>query len=90
MPHLSRPQTARKTGCLVTELELEKHEVADQQACQIGCSSVHWVKDHFLPRFVIMSVGISVDRQTITDYCQRWQIAELALFGSVLRDDLCR
>jgi uncharacterized protein len=34
-----------------------------------------------------MSVGISVDRQTISDYCQRWQIAELALFGSVLRDD---
>ena len=34
-----------------------------------------------------MSVGISVDRQTITDYCQRWRIAELALFGSVLRDD---
>ena len=34
-----------------------------------------------------MSVGISVDRQTISAFCQRWHIAELALFGSVLRDD---
>jgi predicted nucleotidyltransferase len=34
-----------------------------------------------------MSVGISVDRQTIASFCQRWRIAELALFGSVLRDD---
>lgn len=34
-----------------------------------------------------MSIGITVDRQTIADYCQRWRIAELSLFGSVLRDD---
>jgi uncharacterized protein len=34
-----------------------------------------------------MSVGISVDRQTITEFCQRRRITELALFGSVLRDD---
>ena len=34
-----------------------------------------------------MSVGIAVDRQTIAEFCQRWRIAELALFGSVLRDD---
>ena len=34
-----------------------------------------------------MSVGIAVDRPIIADYCQRWRIAELALFGSVLRDD---
>jgi len=26
-------------------------------------------------------------RQTITEFCQRWRIAELALFGSVLRAD---
>ena len=42
---------------------------------------------HYLQRFVIMSVGISVDRQSIADYCQRWRIAELAMFGSVLRED---
>lgn len=24
---------------------------------------------------------------TIADFCQRWQVTELALFGSVLRDD---
>ena len=34
-----------------------------------------------------MSVGIFVDRQTIAEFCQQWRIAELALFGSVLRDD---
>ena len=34
-----------------------------------------------------MSVGIAVDRPTITEFCHRWRIAELALFGSVLRDD---
>ncbi len=27
------------------------------------------------------------DRERLTDYCQRWRIAELAFFGSVLRDD---
>jgi predicted nucleotidyltransferase len=25
----------------------------------------------------------------ISEFCRRWQISELALFGSVLRDDLC-
>jgi uncharacterized protein len=34
-----------------------------------------------------MSVGIPVNRQTITDFCQRRRITELAFFGSVLRDD---
>lgn len=26
-------------------------------------------------------------REQLVDYCHRWQIVELALFGSVLRDD---
>jgi predicted nucleotidyltransferase len=30
---------------------------------------------------------IAVDRGAITAFCQKWQIAEMALFGSVLRDD---
>ena len=31
--------------------------------------------------------GVSIDSETIADFCDRWQITELALFGSVLRDD---
>jgi len=30
-------------------------------------------------------LGITVDQ--LTEFCQQWQVAELALFGSVLRDD---
>lgn len=34
-----------------------------------------------------MSLQIEVPREQIIDFCERWQIAELAFFGSVLRDD---
>jgi|SRR2546423_15641143 len=34
-----------------------------------------------------MSTRIPIDRDTIADFCRRWKISELALFGSVLRDD---
>jgi len=34
-----------------------------------------------------MSARIPYDPQRIEVFCQRWQVAELALFGSVLRDD---
>ena len=34
-----------------------------------------------------MSVRIPIDDERIADYCRRWRITELALFGSVLRDD---
>jgi len=30
---------------------------------------------------------IEVPEQQIADFCQRWKITELALFGSVLRED---
>lgn len=30
---------------------------------------------------------IEIDRERIADFCRRWRIAELALFGSVLRED---
>lgn len=30
---------------------------------------------------------IPVDQETITAFCRRWHVAELAVFGSVLRDD---
>lgn len=32
-------------------------------------------------------LGISHDQ--IASFCRRWMVAELALFGSVLRDDFC-
>ena len=31
--------------------------------------------------------SIKLPTETIADFCQRWQVTELALFGSVLRDD---
>ncbi|MGV0027082.1 nucleotidyltransferase family protein [Phormidesmis priestleyi] len=31
--------------------------------------------------------NIHISREKITDLCQRWHIAKLSLFGSVLRDD---
>lgn len=34
-----------------------------------------------------MNLKAKIDRQRISEFCQRWGIAELALFGSVLRDD---
>jgi predicted nucleotidyltransferase len=30
---------------------------------------------------------IDIPKDQIADFCRRWQITELALFGSVLRDD---
>ncbi len=32
-------------------------------------------------------MGIDVDRERIAEFCRRWKITELSLFGSVLRDD---
>lgn len=34
-----------------------------------------------------MNARITVDKIKINDFCRRWAIRELALFGSVLRDD---
>ena len=36
-----------------------------------------------------MKVGISLDRERIAEFCLRWNIVVLSLFGSVLRDDFC-
>ena len=30
-----------------------------------------------------------IDNQNIIEFCQHWKITELALFGSVLREDFC-
>lgn len=30
---------------------------------------------------------LPIDHDRLADFCRRWQIAELSLFGSVLRDD---
>ena len=32
-------------------------------------------------------MNIQVPRERIEEFCHRWHVAELALFGSVLRDD---
>jgi uncharacterized protein len=34
-----------------------------------------------------MIPNIDLPTKTITTFCQKWQIAEFSLFGSVLRDD---
>ncbi len=34
-----------------------------------------------------MSVQIEIPSDRIVAFCERWQVSELALFGSVLRDD---
>lgn len=34
-----------------------------------------------------MSPKIRIDRQQLSDFCQCWKVAELSLFGSVLRED---
>lgn len=35
----------------------------------------------------IIPTKLGVSRDKIEGFCRRWQVAELALFGSVLRDD---
>ena len=40
-----------------------------------------WRKEIFTP------ARIALDHAQIAAFCQRWQITEFALFGSVLRDD---
>ncbi|MEN6356950.1 MAG: nucleotidyltransferase family protein [Armatimonadota bacterium] len=34
-----------------------------------------------------MSPRISIDHNLLREFCRKWRIVELALFGSVLRDD---
>jgi hypothetical protein len=34
-----------------------------------------------------MAARIEFDKEKIAQFCRRWKIVELALFGSVLRDD---
>lgn len=34
-----------------------------------------------------MSPQVQLDMEKMTDFCRRWGVSELALFGSVLRDD---
>lgn len=33
------------------------------------------------------TLNISLPQEQLTEFCQRWNVIELALFGSVLRDD---
>ncbi|UCH35993.1 MAG: nucleotidyltransferase domain-containing protein [Armatimonadota bacterium] len=34
-----------------------------------------------------MSARITIDREKIAEFCRTWKVVELALFGSVLRED---
>ena len=34
-----------------------------------------------------MDIAINLPKEKIIKFCERWQLAEFALFGSVLRDD---
>ena len=34
-----------------------------------------------------MTETITIDRSAIADFCKRWHVLELALLGSVVRDD---
>lgn len=34
-----------------------------------------------------MTAALCIDRDRIGDFCQRWSVTELALFGSILRTD---
>lgn len=36
---------------------------------------------------MVQHVGIDLPADRIAEFCQKWNITELALFGSVLRDD---
>jgi predicted nucleotidyltransferase len=35
----------------------------------------------------MMQAAVNIPDETIAEFCRKWKIAELALFGSVLRDD---
>ena len=34
-----------------------------------------------------MAAHLAIDQRQLTEFCRKWQVTELALFGSVLRDD---
>jgi len=34
-----------------------------------------------------MTAHVAIDRERIAEFCRRWGVQELALFGSVLRED---
>ena len=36
---------------------------------------------------MIRRVGIDIPTERLLEFCRKWKVAELALFGSVLRDD---
>jgi uncharacterized protein len=34
-----------------------------------------------------MNARVELDREAVADFCRRWRVRELSLFGSALRDD---
>jgi uncharacterized protein len=60
--------------------------------CVAGNSERLPEEQRLAPQEFELSVGQIFDRlqttpEEIADFCHKWQIAELALFGSILRDD---
>ena len=37
-----------------------------------------------------MSARIAIDREKIAEFCRKWKIRELSVFGSALRDDFSK
>ena len=40
-----------------------------------------------MARTVTRTIGIELPQERLANFCRKWQIAELSLFGSVLRED---
>ena len=40
-------------------------------------------------KFAARDCGISMNREAVGAFCLKWGVSELALFGSVLREDFC-
>ena len=45
------------------------------------------VFNHRKERFGTMGVSVPIPREAVDGFCRRWDIVELAFFGSVLRKD---
>ena len=63
------------------------------------CIGAKWFKDDILfaqlsltwlladEEQSVMGMNVEIPKEKIADFCRKWKITELSLFGSVLRDD---
>ena len=54
---------------------------ADKLFSAINCAATRSMRAN------MGQVNITIPEQRVRDFCERWKIAELSLFGSVLRED---